>query len=86
MQQDKLYEKIEKLKRKRNDYLESDDNKNAQRITKQIENIEMQLELLKFKKVEFELSIYKQIVNKYPNISLEVSNLLQEQKNKRKEI
>lgn len=82
MIKDELYEKIEKLDKKRMDYLEVDDKANARRIAKQIENAEMQIKLLRFNELQFELSIYKKVVAKYPGISLEVKNLLLEQKRK----
>ena len=82
MLKDELYEKIEKLHKKRIGYLEVDDNANARRIAKQIQNLETQIELLRFNELKFELSIYKKVVGRYPGISLEVKRLLLEQKNK----
>lgn len=82
MIENELYEKIQKLEKKRMEYLEVDDNAGARRIAKQIENAEVQLELLKLNELKFELSIYKKVVGKYPGMSLEVKNLLLEQKNK----
>lgn len=85
MLKDELYEKIEKLHKKRIGYLEVDDNANARRIAKQIQNLETQIELLRFNELKFELSIYKKVVGRYPGISSEVKRLLLEQKNKWKE-
>lgn len=48
MIKDELYDKIEKLERKKMDYLEADNKAGARRIEKQIENIEIQIEMLKF--------------------------------------
>ena len=65
MLEDELYEKIEKLDKKRIGYLEVDDNANARRIAKQIQNLETQIELLRFNELKFELSIYKKVVGRY---------------------
>ena len=81
-----LYERIEVLKKRRWGYLESDDNKNARRVQKQIEDTELKIEVMKMEQIEKELKVYRKIVNKYPNIRLEVENKLSEKGIERTEV
>ncbi|MCI8397695.1 MAG: hypothetical protein HFJ52_08895 [Clostridia bacterium] len=73
-----LYERIEVLEKRRWGYLEADDTKNARRIQKQIEDVELKIEVMKMEKITKELNVYIQIVNKYPSVKQEVANELLE--------
>lgn len=67
-QSNELYEKIEKLERKRMEYLEVNKKSDARRIKKQIEKIQQEIELSKYDKLRQKLEIYKSIVKDYPSI------------------
>ena len=79
----KLYERIEVLKKRRWGYLENDDKKNARRVQKQIEDTELKIEVMKMEQIEKELKVYREIVNNYPNVRLQVENKLLEQEIKK---
>lgn len=80
MNKDEIYSKIEILEKKKMSYLEVDNKANARRIAKQIKDLELQAELLKFNELRRELSIYKKVVSKYPGMLSEINKLLIEQK------
>lgn len=73
-----LEEKIYELERKKIGYLEADDKAGARRIQKQIDKIELEIELLDLGKIKKELKIYKEVVRNYPSVSLEISKKLAE--------
>ena len=77
---DELYDKIEMLERKKMEYLEIDDKAGARRISKQIEQIELQITVSDYNKIKQELKIYKKAVSNYPGLQLEIKNKLIEQK------
>ena len=78
-----LYERIEVLKKRRWGYLENDDKKNARRVQKQIGDTELKIEVMKMEQIEKELKVYREIVNNYPNVRLQVENKLLEQEIKK---
>lgn len=78
MNEDELYQKLEQLEKDRIAYLEVDDNAGAKRKEKQIEKINIQLELLKFNKLKKELEIYKKVCKDYPEIQMRISELKEE--------
>lgn len=73
-----LYTKIEELEKKKIAYLEVDNNSYANRIQKQIDKIELEIELLGLDKLKKELSIYKRVVRNYPGILCEINSELSE--------
>lgn len=77
---DELYDKIEMLERKKMEYLEVDDKAGARRISKQIEQTELQITVSDYNKIKQELKIYKKAVSNYPGLQLEIKNKLIEQK------
>lgn len=81
-----LYERIKVLEERRMGYLEVDDNKNARRIQKQIEDVELKIEVMKMEQIKQELSVYIKIVNKYPSVRLEVVDKLLEEGIERTEL
>lgn len=77
---DELYNKLEMLESKKMAYLEVDDKSGARRIAKQIEQVELQIEISNYNKIKQELAIYKKAVSNYPGLQLEIKNKLIEQK------
>lgn len=71
--------KIENLERERIAYLEVDDKAGARRKQKQIEKLELELELFEIQKVKEELKAYKKVVREYPEIQRRVKALLSEE-------
>ena len=76
---DELYTKIEMLESKKMAYLEVDNKASARRISKQIEQIELQISISNYNKIKQELLIYKKVVSNYPRLQLEIKNKLIEQ-------
>lgn len=77
---DELYDKLELLENKKVVYLEVNDKASVRRISKQIEQVELQIEISNHNKIKQELAIYKKIVSNYPSLQLEIKNKLIEQK------
>ena len=77
---DELYNKLEMLESKKMAYLEVDDKAGARRIAKQIEQVELQIEISNYNKIKQELAIYKKAVSNYPGLQLEIKNKLIQQK------
>ena len=77
---DELYEKLEMLESKKMAYLEVNDKAGARRMARQIEQIELQIDIYNYKKIKQELDIYKKVVRNYPGLQLEIKNKLLEQK------
>ncbi len=77
---EELYEKLEMLESKKMAYLEVNDKAGARRIARQIEQIELQIDIYNYKKIKQELDIYKKVVRNYPGLQLEIKNKLLEQK------
>lgn len=77
---DELYEKLEMLESNKMAYLEVNDKAGARRIARQIEQIELQIDIYNYKKIKQELDIYKKVVRNYPGLQLEIKNKLLEQK------
>ena len=77
---DELYDKIEMLESKKMAYLEVDNKAGARRIAKQIEQIELQINISNYNKIKQELEIYKKVVSNYPGLQLEIKNKLIEEK------
>lgn len=77
---EELYEKLEMLESKKMAYLEVNDKAGARRIARQIEQIELQIDIYNYKKIKQELDIYKKVVRNYPVLQLEIKNKLLEQK------
>lgn len=77
---DKLYDKMEMLENKKMAYLEVDDKASARRIAKQIEQVELQINISNYNKIKQELAIYKKAISNYPSLQLEIKNKLIEQK------
>lgn len=75
----KLYEKIEMLESKKMAYLEVNNKASARRIEKQIEQIELEIQVSEYNKIKQELSIYKEVINNYPRLKLEIKKKLLEQ-------
>lgn len=61
--------KLEELEKKRIAYLEVDDNAGARRIKKQIEQLELKIEIANLNKIKQELNVYKKVVRNYPGLS-----------------
>ena len=72
---DELYEKLEMLESKKMAYLEVNDKAGARRIARQIEQIELQIDIYNYKKIKQELDIYKKVVRNYPGLQLEIKNI-----------
>ena len=72
----KLYEKIEMLESKKIAYLEVNNNASARRIEKQIE---IEIQVSEYNKIKQELSIYKEVINNYPSLKLEIKKKFLEQ-------
>ena len=77
---DELYDKIEILESEKMAYLEIDNKAGARRIAKQIEQIELQINISNHNKIKQELAIYKKVVSNYPGLQLEIKNKLIEEK------
>lgn len=77
---DELYDKIEMLESKKMAYLEVDNKAGARRIAKQIEQIELQINISNYNKIKQELEIYKMVLSDYPSLQLEIKNKLIEEK------
>lgn len=77
---DELYDKIERLEYEEIAYLEVNDKAGARRISRQIEQIELQIDISNYNKIKQELEIYKKVVCNYPGLQLEIKNKLTEQK------
>ena len=75
-----LYEKLETLESKKMAYLEVNDKAGARRMARQIEQIELQIDISNYNKIKQELEIYKKVVRNYPGLQLEIKNKLTEQK------
>ena len=60
-------------------YLEVNNNASARRIEKQIEQIELEIQVSEYNKIKQELSIYKEVINNYPSLKLEIKKKLLEQ-------
>ena len=60
-------------------YLEVNNNARARRIEKQIEQIELEIQVSEYNKIKQELSIYKEVINNYPSLKLEIKKKLLEQ-------
>lgn len=73
-------EKLEMLESKKMAYLEVNDKAGARRIARQIEYIELQIDISNYNKIKQELEIYKKVVRNYPGLQLEIKNKLTEQK------
>lgn len=69
--------KIENLERERIAYLEVDDKVGARRKQKQIEKLELELELFELAKIKNELKVYKKVVSKYPGVKMQIKELLE---------
>ena len=77
---DELYDKIEILESEKMAYLEVDNKAGARRIAKQIEQIELQINISNYNKIKQELEIYKKVVSNYPDLQLKIKNKMIEQK------
>ena len=77
---DELYDKIEMLESKKMAYLEINNKAGARRIAKQIEQIELQINISNYNKIKQELAIYKRVLSDYPSLQLEIKNKLIEEK------
>ena len=77
---DELYDKIERLEYEKMAYLEVNDKAGARRMARQIEQIELQIDISNYNKIKQELEIYKKVVRNYPGLQLEIKNKLTEQK------
>ena len=77
---DELYDKIERLECEKMAYLESNDKAGARRMARQIEQVELQIDISNYNKIKQELEIYKKVVRNYPGLQLEIKNKLLEQK------
>lgn len=77
---DELYEKLEMLESKKMAYLEVNDKAGARRMARQIEQVELQIDISNYNKIKQELEIYKKVVRNYPGLQLEIKNKLLEQK------
>lgn len=75
-----LYDKIERLEYEKMAYLEVNDKAGARRMARQIEQIELQIDISNYNKIKQELEIYKKVVRNYPGLQLEIKNKLTEQK------
>jgi len=73
-----LYKKIEELEKKKMAYLEVNQKSGASRVQKQIDNIELQIELYELNKIKRELSVYKKAVRNYPGLLNEIKKELSE--------
>lgn len=60
-------------------YLEVNKKASARRIEKQIEQIELEIQVSEYNKIKQELSIYKEVINNYPSLKLEIKKKLLEQ-------
>ena len=60
-------------------YLEVNNKASARRIEKQIEQIELEIQVSEYNKIKQELSIYKEVINNYPSLKLEIKKKLLEQ-------
>lgn len=63
-----LYNKLEELEKKKIAYLEVNQKSSVSRIQKQIDNIELQIELYELNKIKRELSVYKKVITNYPEL------------------
>lgn len=77
---DELYEKLEMLESKKMAYLEVNDKAGVRRMARQIEQVELQIDISNYNKIKQELEIYKKVVCNYPGLQLEIKNKLLEQK------
>lgn len=77
---DELYDKIERLECEKMAYLEANDKAGARRMARQIEQVELQIDISNYNKIKQELEIYKKVVRNYPGLQLEIKNKLLEQK------
>lgn len=58
---DELYEKLEMLESKKMAYLEVNDKAGARRMARQIEQVELQIDISNYNKIKQELEIYKKL-------------------------
>lgn len=77
MKENSIRDKIEELEKDRMGYLEVNDKAGARRKQKQIEKLELELELFEFKKIKNELKVYKKVVSKYPSVKMQIKELLE---------
>lgn len=77
---DDIYDKIAELEKEKMAYLEANQKASANKIAKQIENLELELEFINLKSIKEELNIYKKVVLKYPSILCEVKRELTQYK------
>ena len=75
---EELEKKIDKLDERRIAYLEIDKKGTARRIKKQIEMLELEIEMLAFNKIKTELKIYKEVISDYPELFHKVQQKLKE--------
>ena len=71
-----LYNKIEELEKKKIAYLEINKKADVRRIQKQIERLEIEIELCSLNKIKKELNVYKKVVRNYPGVLCEVNREL----------
>ena len=67
MNNDDIYEEIERLEKERMDYLEVDDNRNAGRIEAKINKLRNEKELKEYKKIKKELALALKFINEKGN-------------------
>lgn len=77
MKENSIRDKIEELEKDRMGYLEADDKVGARRKQKQIEKLELELELFELAKIKNELKVYKKVVSKYPSVKMQIKELLE---------
>lgn len=77
---EELENQIEKLEKIKINYLEVDNNAGARRVSKKIEHVQLQIELIELTNLKQELAIYKKVISNYPNLLQEVNNQLSERK------
>lgn len=71
---EELEKKIDKLEDTRMAYLEVNNKASARRLKKQIEMLELEIEVMAYKNVKKELKIYKDVIKEYP----EIQNIVRE--------
>ena len=67
MNNDDIYEEIERLEKERMDYLEVDDNRTAGRIEAKINKLRNEKELKEYKKIKKELALALKFINEKGN-------------------
>ena len=76
---EELENKIDELEDTRMAYLEINNKASARRIKKQIEMLELEIEVMAYKKVKNELKVYKDVIREYPEIQNKVREKLEVQ-------